>query len=197
MTKTSIKLISITLFVMCCFENIQSQDTKNNKINSIIIESGYAFTGTGDMHGSFIATEYGRYIISKVKISGRIENMNFLSQENSLLQSSSLIGVGIHGYYDIMDLKRLKFQIGTGILHRNWKWVYATGENSSFRNSDGFSLSPSSFDSYTNNTFGYSISIGSIININETFGISVRGLYQNDTKGDNTVSARIGINFRF
>lgn len=196
--KKLIIIQSVLIFtILSCVSELYAQDIQVKKTNSIILEMGYAFNGTGDIVGTCIAAEYGKYLIPKLKISGLIESMSFLSQDNSLLQSSYLTGFGIHGYYDLIDIQILRFQIGTGVLYRNWKWIYATGEKSSFGNSDGFSLSPSSYGSFKNQTVGYTISVGSIIDINKTLGLSIRGLYQNDSKGNNTVSARIGFDFKF
>jgi len=192
-----INQIFLIITIATCVTDLSAQDKPVKRTNSIIIEAGYAFTGTGDIDGSCIAAEYGKYVISKLKVSGLIESMNFLRQDNSFLRSSSLTGIGIHGYYDLIDFNFLKFQIGTGIIYRNWTWIYATGENCSFVSSDGFTLLPSSHDSYKNNTVGYTISVGTLIELNKIVGLNIRGLYQNDTKGDNTVSARIGLNFKF
>lgn len=48
-----------------------SQDY-NQSVTSVRIESGYAFTGSGDLDGYFISNEYGRFIGDHFRIGPAI-----------------------------------------------------------------------------------------------------------------------------
>lgn len=57
-----------------------------------------------------------------------------------------------------------------------------TTEYSSCSHGDYFKTAP-----------GYTGSFGAIMKVSSRMGISIRGVYQNDTNGDNSLTARAGV----
>jgi hypothetical protein len=180
-----------------------AQDKDEEIKNSWRSEYGYAFTGSGDLSGYCVYNEYSRKLSDRFKISPAIGIMNFqhnsidnFDNSNSLLQNANSKSFEVAGYLTQQIFDLFGFEIGLGGLFRNWEWIYATGDNASF-GTDDFHLEPSEYGTLTNNSFGYSISMGVQIDLNKQLGLNLRGVYQNDSNSDNAVTARLGINFGF
>jgi len=188
----------LVLWGQLLFSQIQEKQYANNWRS----EYGYAFTGTGDLNGYCIYNEYVRVISSKFKIAPAIGIMHFhrndteMDNTNILLQNADSRSLELAGYFTPSISNSFGLEIGIGTFIRNWRWIYATGPNSSFV-SDELFLDPSSYATKKNNSFGYSISIGLQAKITEQIGLSLRGVYQNDQNADNSVSARLGMNIGF
>jgi hypothetical protein len=175
-----------------------SQVIQDNR-NTLRIETGTAFTGSGDLSGFCIYNEYSRWIGKRLTLSPAFGFINFYSNDNQdilLLQNANCLSVELASYYYPIMRDRFSVEIGLGGYYRNWHWIYATGPDQSF-SKEGLSLGPDSYASQLVNGIGYSISIGTLIDLNETIGFNLRGVYQNDTNGDNALTARIGLNIKF
>jgi len=89
-----------------------------------------------------------------------------------------------------------KYQIcietGLGLYVRRWHRIYATGEFGGFSSPD-LQLGSGSHGDYYKTAPGYTVSVGTILKVSNRTGISLRGVYQNDTNGDNSVTARMGV----
>lgn len=182
---------------------ILAQDNDKEIKNSWRSEYGYAFTGSGDLNGYCVYNEYSRLLTDRFKISPSFGIMNFqhnsidnFDNSNSLFQNANARSIELTGYFTQKILNLIGFEIGLGGLYRNWEWIYATGDNASF-GTDDFHLEPSEYGTITNNTIGYTVSIGLQIDLSKQLGLSFRGVYQNDSNSDNAVTGRLGLNFGF
>lgn len=177
---------------------VYSQTAGNNK-NQLKIESGYAFTGSGDLNGYCIYNEYSRILGERFKIAPSIGFLNFSNSDYSdidLLENVDCISLDLTGYYIPFKRDRFNIEIGLGTYFRNWNWIYATGPDVYF-SSLRLRLDPSSHAELKTKSVGYIISIGTGINISEIIGLSFRGVYQNDLNSDNSLTARVGFNIKF
>lgn len=170
-----------------------------DKKNTIRIESGSAFTGSGDLSGYCLYNEYSRLIGKRFTISPAFGFLNFYKNDNQeilLLQNANCLSFELAGYYYPIKRDRFSIEVGFGGYYRNWHWIYATGPDQ-YYSKEGLTLGPESYASQVVNGIGYSISGGTIFDLNETFGFNLRGVFQNDTNGDNALTVRIGLNIRF
>lgn len=58
-------------------------------------------------------------------------------------------------------------------------------------------LGPGSFGDFYKTAPGYTVSLGVVFKTGQNLSFNIRGVYQNDTNGDNSVTARFGLNFGF
>ena len=96
------------------------------------------------------------------------------------------------GYYYPVKTEQFDIEAGLGFYVRDWHWIYATGPDVSYSSRD-LNLEPNSHGDYFKTAPGYNVSIGTILKISNRTGITIRGVYQNDTNGDNSVTARVGV----
>ena len=167
--------------------------------NSLRIESGYAFTGSGDLSGYCIYNEYNRTIGKNFKISPSIGILNFFGNvfdnvynKNLYLQNANCISFDLTAYYDLLITTPLSLACGAGGYLRKWHWLYAT-TNDQVLLVNGKTVGTGSylFDHITSP--GYTASIGILFTITNRLDISLKGVYQNDDNGDNSVTARGGL----
>jgi hypothetical protein len=175
-----------------------SQNPENEK-NQIRIEAGYAFTGSGDLKGFCFYNEYSRSVGSRFKIAPGVGILTFFydfldntSDHSVLLMNANCVSLDLTGYFYPVKLKKFDIETGLGFYIRDWHWIYATGPDISYSSID-LNLGPNSHGDYFKTAPGYTISIGTILKISNRTGISIRGVYQNDTNGDNSVTARVGL----
>jgi hypothetical protein len=194
----AILLIGILFF---CIGSVYSQDFDDSK-NQICIETGYAFTGSGDLNGFCFYNEYSRSVGSRFKIAPGVGILTFFydfldntSDHSVLLMNANCVSLDLTGYFYPVKLKKFDIETGLGFYIRDWHWIYATGPDISYSSID-LNLGPNSHGDYFKTAPGYTISIGTILKISNRTGISIRGVYQNDTNGDNSVTARVGVNIR-
>ena len=197
--KTKAFLIIGILFF--CIGSVYSQDFDDSK-NQICIETGYAFTGSGDLNGFCFYNEYSRSVGSRFKIAPGVGILTFFydfldntSDHSVLLMNANCVSLDLTGYFYPVKLKKFDIEAGLGFYIRDWHWIYATGPDISYR-TRGLIIPPDSHADIFVNSPGYTVSVGTILKINSRLGISVRGVYQNDTNGDNSVTARVGVNIR-
>ena len=178
--------------------NLRSQTSEDFK-NSVRLESGYAFTGSGDLSGYCIYNEYNRTLGKNFKISPSVGILNFFGNifdnvynKNLYLQSANCISLDLTGYYDLFIPNHLIFECGLGGYLRNWHWIYAT-TNDQVLIVNGKTVGPGSYFYENINSPGYTVSLGVLIRISNRIDLSFRGVYQNDDNGDNSVTARGGL----
>ncbi len=161
-------------------------------------EIGTAFTGTGDLRGSTMYVEYGRYLTSRFRASPAVGVWLFQrNDENSgLFQSAMAKSFDLTGYYEFALFGPVKAEVGAGGFARTWNWAYATGPISGLRRGD-FNLGPGSYGTIAENTVGYTLSAGVLAGLNQTIGWNARATLQNDTGGNTALTARVGFNIRF
>jgi hypothetical protein len=192
------KAILLIGFLFLVTESAYSQDLDESK-NQIRIETGYAFTGSGDLNGFCFYNEYQRSVGNRFKIAPGIGVLTFFydfldntSDHSILLINANCISLDLTGYYYPVKTDYLDLEAGLGFYVRDWHWIYATGPNLSYSSRD-LNLGPNSHGDYFKTAPGYTISVGTILKISNRTGISIRGVYQNDTNGDNSVTARVGV----
>jgi hypothetical protein len=192
------KEILIIGFLFSAAGSAYSRNPETGK-NNIRIEAGYAFTGSGDLNGFCFYNEYLRSVGSRFKIAPGIGILTFFydfldnsSDYSNLLMNANCVSLDLTGYYYPIKLKNIDIETGLGIYIRDWHWIYATGPDISYR-VRGLTIPPDSHADIFVNSPGYTVSIGSIVKITNRAGISIRGVYQNDMNGDNSVTARIGV----
>jgi hypothetical protein len=174
-----------------------------HKRNILRVESGYSFTGLGDISGYCVYNEYSRIFGEKIKISSAIGVMNFFDEDydNSynnlvLLQNANCKTLEFTGYYYPLKLNRFILETGVGCLYRNWHWIFMTGPDQSY-SVMGLNIDPSSYANKFINSLGYTISTGTIIEISSIIALNLRCVYQNDLAGINTIMGRVGLNLKF
>jgi hypothetical protein len=192
------KTFIIIGFLFSISGSAYSQDFDGSK-NQIRIETGYAFTGSGDLNGFCFYNEYQRSVGNRFKIAPGIGILTFFydwldntSDHSILLINVNCISLDLTGYYYPVQTNNFDIEAGLGLFLRNWHRIYATGPNLSYSSRD-LNLGPNSHGDYFKTAPGYTVSIGTILKISNRIGISLRGVYQNDTNGDNSVTARIGL----
>ena len=192
------KIILLFGILIIFYNGLFSQSTQPRK-NAIRIESGAAFTGSGDLYGLCFYNEYSRLIGNKFKISPSIGILNFYSEDNqdiSLTRNANALSFELAGYYLPINRDKFNIELGLGGYYRDWQWIYATGDDQ-YYSREGLNLGPNSFASQSRKALGYSISIGTGFEIIEIIGLNLRAVYQIDTNGDNALTGRIGLNIKF
>lgn len=177
---------------------VKSQTLEGFK-NSLRLESGYAFTGSGDLSGYCIYNEYNRTLGKNFKISPSVGILYFFGNvfdnvynKNLYLQSANCISLDLTVYYEFFITNRLILECGLGGYLRNWHWIYAT-TNDQILIVNGNTVGPGSYYFEHINSPGYTVSAGVLIKISNRLDLSFRGVYQNDDNGDNSVTARGGL----
>lgn len=191
--------ISGFLFLISCAAYSQVIEESKNQIR---LEAGYAFTGSGDLNGFCFYNEYQRSVGNRFKIAPGIgvltffyDFLNSTSDYSNLLINANCISLDLTGYYYPVKNDYFDIETGIGAYVRDWHWIYATGPDVSYSSRD-LTLGPDKHGDYFKTAPGYTVSIGAILKISDRTGISIRGVYQNDTNGDNSVTARVGLNLR-
>lgn len=193
-----LSLVWLTIGVGSSF----SQDSSDARKDVWITEYGFAFTGTGDLPGYCLSTEYSRKLTEAVRLGVALGIVNFQDNDvddqnqNFLLQNAHARSLELTGYFVPLQWGGGGLEIGGGGFYRHWNWIYATGANVSFSNGD-ITLDPNSYATQKINTAGYTASIGGYVRISEALGLNFRGVLQNDTNADIVTSARLGVRLKF
>jgi hypothetical protein len=192
------KIFLLTGLVILSFGSVYPQGNETGK-NTLRLEAGYAFTGSGDLEGYCFYNEYSRSISSRFRVGPAIGFMNFFRDDQDglisgleVLHSANCLSFDLTGYFYPLMTPKLDLEGGLGLYVRKWHWIYATGPDqvASVR---GTTVGPGSyFDDYVTAP-GYTVSIGTVLKLSYRMGFSIRGVYQNDTNGDNSATVRFGL----
>ncbi len=154
-------------------------------------EIGPAFTGSGDAFGITIKNGLGYAINNNLDIIGYFEFQNFHSGELNLGQDYKNLGINI--LYNFNLFKDVKLGIGAGGYVRNSYLI----------NSYGYVVDPQTGDklyvlSPMTNIWavGYYTTLGIEIPLKSNLAITTKLSLQNDTNGDITETAKIGLKIR-
>lgn len=145
-----------------------SQDSSEVRKNVWSSEYGFAFTGTDDLTGYCLSTEYSRKLTKAVHLGVALGIVNFQDNgvddlnQDFLLQNAHARSLELIGYIVPLRWCALGLEIGGGGFYRQWTWIYATGANISFSNGEIF-LGPNSYATQKINTAGYTASIGGYV----------------------------------
>ena len=167
-------------------------------MNSLRIETGYAFTGSGDLDGFCYYNEFIQPLNSWFSVAPSIGFYSFFNEDEEIefVEDVKSAGLDITGYFypvrtDIFDL-----EAGLGFYVRRWHWVVATGPDVEYSSSE-LHLAGSSHGDFFVAAPGYTVSLGAIMKTSPRTGISLKGVYQNDTRGIVVATARAGLNISF
>ena len=167
-------------------------------MNSLRLETGYAFTGSGDLDGFCYYNEFIQPLTTWFSVAPSIGFYSFFNEDEEIdfVEDVKSAGLDLTGYFypvrtDIFDL-----EAGLGFYVRRWHWVVATGPDVEYSSSE-LHLSGGSHGDFFVAAPGYTVSLGAIMKTGPRTGISIKGVYQNDTKGIVVATARVGLNISF
>ena len=186
------------LAVMLVFPalNCLSQDGIGG--NSLRLETGYAFTGSGDLDGFCYYNEFIQPLTSWFSVAPAIGFYSFFNndQEIKLTKDVKSAGLDLTGYFYPVRTGIFDLEAGLGFYVRRWHWVVATGPDVQY-SSEELQLTENSHGDYFVAAPGYSVSLGVVMKTSPRSGISLKGVYQNDTRGIVVATARVGLNISF
>ena len=191
----------ILLLGLLAFSGLTFAQNTPEKKNSWRTEAGVAYTGTGDTPGYCLYTGYSRMLSNRFSISPSVGFIHFynnqkINYENDYMADANAKSLEFTGYYFPVKRNGNTLEVGLGVYYRYWKWIYATGPYATFI-TDDITLLPSSYGTDVYGSFGYTISVGGTFNLGRSIGLNLRLVWQNDTRGDNVISTRVGVNFTF
>ncbi len=167
-------------------------------MNSLRLETGYAFTGSGDIDGFCYYNEFIQPLTSWFSVAPSIGFYSFFNNDVDidLLKDIKAAGLDLTGYFypvrtDVFDL-----EAGLGFYVRRYHWVVATGPDVQYHSTE-LQLGGGSHGDYIVAAPGYTVSLGAIMKTGPRSGISLKGVYQNDTRGIVVATARAGLNISF
>ena len=110
-------LISLLFIII---GSVYSQNPKDEK-NQIRIETGYAFTGSGDIEGYCFYNEYMRSLGNRFKMGPAVGFLNFFNAPDDiqLMQSVNCISFDLTGYFYPLKTKSFDIEAGAGFYLRN------------------------------------------------------------------------------
>ncbi|MGI6338685.1 MAG: hypothetical protein ACOXZV_04815 [Bacteroidales bacterium] len=167
--------------------------------STLSLDAGYAFTGSGDLNGYCLYNEYSFPLGKKFGIAPAVGVLNFFGNDMDntydnpvLMTKVTCVSFGFTGYFFPLTFKIMDVETGLGFYYRTWHWAYATGSGNSYE-APGLSIGPGSHGHRYAGSPGYTVSVGTILKASPRFGISLRGVYQNDLDGDNSLTLRMGV----
>jgi hypothetical protein len=158
-------------------------------------ELGYAFTGSGDITGSLIGMEAGKFFSKSFSTSLGVNKLSF-KNDFSFLENASVTGIELTNYMIFLQGKNYSVGAGAGAFVRKWDWIYATGPETSLY-TGGYYLEPNSYKTITEKTIGYTALLNIVRALSKQVSLGTKGVLQNDTEGNIVLSARgyIMVNF--
>ena len=190
----SVLLLTITLSFA------QEQNQEILKKNLWRTEYGSAFAGNGDLQGYSVYNEYARILSNKFRIGASFGYMNFPEKypNESLHRSSSARSLEFTGYYTPKIWQIIQLEAGAGAAYRNWRWMYVTGPNTTYHSNE-LTLRESSIGQVVENSIGFTLSLGLIINVNDYLAVNARtgGQIGIGLKSTSASMSRRGFNIRF
>jgi len=112
------------------------------------------------------------------------------------LEDVKAAGLDLTTYFYPVRTKVFDLEAGLGFYVRRWHWVMATGPDVQYSSTE-IQLEGGSHGDYFVAAPGYTVSVGAVIKTGQRTDISIKGVYQNDTKGIVVATARAGLNIRF
>lgn len=203
--KQYIKVALVFLFLSNAFLSFGQQETiKLVKYHSFKLEYARAFTGSGDIYGRTINLEYSRQLSKYFSIAPSIGMMQFnappILRSDYFSSEAKAKSIGVTSYFRPVNKRFFSLELGLGTFVRNWEWEYKTGDLGKYGSvfiGDFGELGSNSFATQNYTTVGYTASLGAVFNLSKSVALSARLVYQNDTMGDNAISARPGLIIKF
>ncbi len=192
-----IKYFLLTALLLFPAASVLSQENVE-RMSTLRIETGYAFTGSGDLDGFCYYNEFIQPVTSWFSVAPSIGFYSYFDNDEEIefLEDIKAAGLDLTGYFypvrtDIFDL-----EAGLGFYVRRWHWVVATGPDVQYSSTE-LDLPEASHGDYFVAAPGYTVSIGAVIKTGQRTDINIKGVYQNDTRGIVVATVRAGINIRF
>jgi len=171
---------------------------EDSRMNILRLEAGYAFTGSGDLDGFCYYNEFIQPVNNWLSVGPAIGFYSFFSDDEEIefLEDVKAAGLDLTTYFYPVRTDVFELEAGIGFYARRWHWVVATGPDVQYSSTD-LDLPESSHGDYFVAAPGYTVSIGAIMKTTSRTSISIKGVYQNDTRGIVVATARAGINISF
>jgi len=171
---------------------------EDSRMSILRLEAGYAFTGSGDLDGFTYYNEFIQPVTNWLSLAPAIGFYSFFrdDEEMQFLEDVKAAGLDLTTYFYPVRTKVFDLEAGLGFYVRRWHWVMATGPDVQYSSTE-IQLEGGSHGDYFVAAPGYTVSVGAVIKTGQRTDISIKGVYQNDTKGIVVATARAGLNIRF
>ncbi|GEM_PF-4200535 len=202
-------LVLLLLFGPATGSLAQALSEEEEKKNSWRTLAGYAFFGGGDISGLGVVNEYTRYLTPHIKVGPNFKfssakfinryksGLNF-QEDDFLGRQANIFEIGLMGYYEYMNPSRTGLELGLGVFYRNLQHTITTGPYTTYEDlSTGLLLGFSEVAEYSENTVGFNVYIGFVIQAGNTISLNLGGLVQSDTGGNTGFGALGGLSIRF
>ncbi|MCF6352419.1 MAG: hypothetical protein L3J06_05365, partial [Cyclobacteriaceae bacterium] len=184
----AVLLLTVGSYTCSLGQSLVEENTKQNSWRTMV---GYSFFGGGDISGLTVINEYNRYLTPHIRIAPnfRFSSAKFINtykgglnnqEDDFLSQQANIIDFGVMGYYEYLNPNKSGLELGLGFFYRNLQHTFSTGPYTTLLYDD-FKLDESSVGEYSENTIGFNVSIGFIINISEIITLNFNGIVQSDT----------------
>jgi len=190
------KYFIAALMLLLPAAQIVSQE--DSRMSILRLEAGYAFTGSGDLDGFTYYNEFIQPVTNWLSLAPAIGFYSFFrdDEEMQFLEDVKAAGLDLTTYFYPVRTKVFDLEAGLGFYVRRWHWVMATGPDVQYSSTE-IQLEGGSHGDYFVAAPGYTVSVGAVIKTGQRTDISIKGVYQNDTKGIVVATARAGLNIRF
>lgn len=189
------KYILIVLFSCAHLIAIGQSSETAYKHNSWRTMAGYSMYGGGDISGLTVMNEYNRYLTPHIRVAPnfKFSSAKFISPskgglnnqfDSFLSRQANIFEFGAMGYYEHLNPNRSGLELGFGLFYRNLQHTIITGPYSLYESNE-LNLGFSSLGEFSENTFGFNVSIGFIISVSDIITLNFNGIVQSDT-GSNT-----------
>jgi len=178
----------------------------SQKPNAWRTMGGFSLYGGGDVTGFTLVNEYLRYLTPHIKVGPNIKfssanrirryktGLN-LQEDDFLLVHANIYEVGGMGYYEYLNPDRNGLEIGVGVFYRHLQNTIATGPNTEYIGV--IRVPESAIGQYGENTVGFNVYLGFIVNISQAINLNLGGLVQGDTEGNGGFGAFGGLTVAF
>lgn len=184
--------------LMLLLPAVSALSQEDNWMNTLRIEAGYAFTGSGDLDGFCYYNEFIQPVTNWLSVAPAIGFYSFYNKDEEIdfVEDVKSAGLDITTYFYPVRTNIFDLEAGFGFYVRRWHWVVATGPDVEYSSTE-LHLSGSSHGDFFVAAPGYTVSLGAVMKATSRTNISIRGVYQNDTKGIVVATARAGLNISF
>lgn len=179
----------------------QPDTTAVDKKNNWRFLTGYSLYGGGDVTGITFTTEYSRNLTGQFRIGPNVKmaaarNIILYDGVLSTAQFTSLLELGVMGYYEYLNPDKSGIEFGLGGFYRYLRHDIATGPNTEYLGST-LRVAESSIGTLRESTVGFNVYIGVAIHISDMVKLNLGGLLQSDTGGNGGYGIFGGVNVKF
>ena len=170
------------IYLMIISSELVYSQTNDSKKNLLRFETGYIIQKPDGLTGHCFNYEYSRLIGGKFKISPSIGYTNLRYYALEKINQDRVTNVNntnfeLTGYYTPVEIfKLIKFEIGLG--------GYFSNKHTMTANNDYIVSTPSGpvgvsagYYLHDQDIFGYLLSLGTLVNLNKTLDLNLRGIY--------------------